>query len=262
MHLHAAQLPPAGSFRSALLRFSLARSGVDRIVVLSAYWKEVLAELAPEISDKLVVLANPIDASIADSVYARRLLSAWEQEAERVVTFLGRVGFRKGIDTVLDAARVLRRDNLRKIKIRAFGDGALNTIRSQIRSEELSNVLDLPGWVSAESKLEVLTSSYCNILPSRNEGLPLSVLEALGCGIPCIVSDIPAHIAAFGGLPGVFFHKTGDHLSLLENLASLASISSEEYGKLCIETRMGASERFGQETIVNKTRELISGFNL
>lgn len=48
------------------------------------------------------------------------------------------------------------------------------------------------GRVMGEDKEHLLKYSYVNCLVSSSEGMPLSLLEAMSYGKPCIVSDIPA----------------------------------------------------------------------
>ena len=45
--------------------------------------------------------------------------------------------------------------------------------------------IEAKGWVSEQEKLELLQKSSLLIMPSAYEGQPLTILEALACGLPC-----------------------------------------------------------------------------
>jgi glycosyltransferase involved in cell wall biosynthesis len=47
------------------------------------------------------------------------------------------------------------------------------------------------GWLEKEELWKIYLASDLFVMPSLNEGMPNVLLEALGCGIPCIGSDIP-----------------------------------------------------------------------
>lgn len=48
--------------------------------------------------------------------------------------------------------------------------------------------VEFPGLVTGEEKARIWENAELFILPSRWEGLPLSILEALGHGVPCVVT--------------------------------------------------------------------------
>lgn len=63
-------------------------------------------------------------------------------------------------------------------------------LRNRIRSMKHAGRVRLAGWVAAT---EIWQSTDLVLMPSRFEGAPNVVLEALGQGIPVLASDIPAH---------------------------------------------------------------------
>lgn len=107
---------------------------------------------------------------------------------EFLLVCAARLSEQKGVDILLDAiARVLR-DGV-QCKCVIVGDGPLRTQLS-----EQSQKLGLSGQVCfegfREDVLPYLQSANAFILTSRFEGLPLSILEAMACGLPCIVTDV------------------------------------------------------------------------
>lgn len=132
------------------------------LVVLSNYWQE---KLQPIIGDCLVV-ENPVDPKITidDSILrkAKQLL------------LLGRPDPVKGHSFAFDIARRLQEAGWELI--------ATGTEHNEAGIKGL-------GWVTEQEKLRLLQESTAILIPSKFEGQPLVMLEALAAGCPVIASD-------------------------------------------------------------------------
>ena len=53
-----------------------------------------------------------------------------------------------------------------------------------------------PGWVRGEEKDRLLREADVFFLPSYNEGMPMSVLDAMGYGLPVVTTNV-------GGIPKI-----------------------------------------------------------
>lgn len=99
----------------------------------------------------------------------------------------------KGQDILIDAVAMLPPEILDKTVFLLFGDGPeLEKCRQKIKSLGLESSFRLPGQIqNASSYLKALDVF---ILPSRKEGLPFSILEAMQAGRPIVASRV-------GGVP-------------------------------------------------------------
>jgi len=93
----------------------------------------------------------------------------------------------KGQDILLDALS-LPHWRERRIRVSLVGDGPQErTLRRQAERLRLSCV----EFTGHQSDIEnVLSKHHALILPSRQEGMPLAVVEAMICGRPCIATDV------------------------------------------------------------------------
>jgi glycosyltransferase involved in cell wall biosynthesis len=80
------------------------------------------------------------------------------------------------------------------------------------------------GFADGELREELFSNAFSYVLPSDIEGMPLSLLEALGHHRICIVSDIPEnHVDETNCL----FFKTNDEKSLSEKMVALCNITKK-----------------------------------
>jgi glycosyltransferase involved in cell wall biosynthesis len=96
-----------------------------------------------------------------------------------VVAMVGARNVNKGGDRVLDACRRLRRADL--VPVMA-GEGWPRGAQADFIGV---------GSTDAAGVRTVLQAADVFVFPSLSEGMPNAVLEALACGVPCIVSDRP-----------------------------------------------------------------------
>lgn len=103
------------------------------------------------------------------------------------VSYVGRIDYYgKGIDLLLDAIKMLREEGWsEKIRFSFFG-GKYDETPSLIN--EFKPMAEWYGFVSGEDKSKAYNNAHVFILPSRSEGMPVSILEALSFGAPCIVT--------------------------------------------------------------------------
>ena len=110
--------------------------------------------------------------------------------------FLGRIGKRKGIFDLLKAITNQKSDFRNKLKLIVGGDGDIKLLEETIEQNQIGDMVNFVGWVRGDKKEELLNNSDILILPSYNEGLPISILEGMSFSMPIISTDV-------GGIPQV-----------------------------------------------------------
>jgi len=71
------------------------------------------------------------------------------------------------------------------------GDGPYRgSLEKMAEGYSLKERVIFKGNVSPEQVVNILREAHIYVLPSYSEGLPQSLLEAMACGLPCIVTDI------------------------------------------------------------------------
>ena len=122
------------------------------------------------------------------------------------VMFAGQQSLRKGIRYILQA---LEQMYDKTIELHCFGHGSKETEKDFAEYKGESKVVQ-HGTVSQEILSEEFNSSDLLVLPSLEEGYGLVVIQALACGLPCLVSEqVGAKDALVEGTNGMVV-KGGD----------------------------------------------------
>jgi glycosyltransferase involved in cell wall biosynthesis len=107
--------------------------------------------------------------------------------------FLGRLAVeQKGLDLLVNAYGAARREHERLPDLLIAGPdyrGGGAVLEALVSRLGLGDKVQLTGPVFGETKSQLIAGAYVFVHPSRWEGMPLSILEALGQGTPCLVSQ-------------------------------------------------------------------------
>lgn len=163
-------------------------SRLDRLIVLSASWRDFFVSIGVS-PDKVSILNNITDPADREKV-ARK-----PGEPVRLL-FLGEIGPRKGVFDLLKAMALLQDSAPGKAWLEIGGNKNEEALKEAIRSQHLEPCVHFNGFVSGDLKKELLSRTDVFVLPSYNEGLPISILEAMSYG--CAVISTPV-----GGIPEV-----------------------------------------------------------
>jgi glycosyltransferase involved in cell wall biosynthesis len=98
----------------------------------------------------------------------------------------------KGIDVLVDAAALLAND-LPDLRVVLAGSGQDETLlRARVLASGLQERVEFVGWVNGADRDAELSKASLFVLPSRTEGFPLALLEAMWQGVPCIATEVGA----------------------------------------------------------------------
>lgn len=105
-----------------------------------------------------------------------------------LAVFTGRIDAAKGLAELVAAWRAVA-DRRRDARLWIVGDGPFESdLRRQIEAENLSSRVVLAGIFDDVS--DVLAAADLFVLPSHEEGMSQSLLEAMAAGLPTVASDI------------------------------------------------------------------------
>jgi D-inositol-3-phosphate glycosyltransferase len=164
---------------ATLGRWSARRA--DAVVVYNETVRERIARLAPRA--RLEWIDNPIDTDLfrppsPDERARLRAGLGWDERPR--VLFVGRAVEKKGLEVALEAAR------------EANGSFVLAVAGGEVPAVAGTHVERL-GVLPRERIALVYRAADALLAPSRGEGLPLAVLEALASGLPVVASDDPGY---------------------------------------------------------------------
>lgn len=158
-----------------------------------------LVEIAVDLGvrpDKVHLLPNGVDA---DSFPMLRRADARKRlglsAGNRIVLFVGHLLPVKGVDVLLEAVHLLRERRVAADGIMLVMAGAgpmCGWIARHVARNGLKDSVKLLGHVSREDIALWMNAADALVLPSRNEGCPNVVLEALACGTPVVASRVGA----------------------------------------------------------------------
>lgn len=184
LHLHGAEFhvfyeQECGPWRRRLIRSIFDHAG--HVIVLSETWRKWVRGIS--INPNLSVIYNPVTVPQPAPDWARRVPGR--------TLFFGRVGARKGTYDLLQAAAVIKDAHL---SLHIGGDGEVAKATAAAAELGLASQVQLLGWVRGDTKRDALAEAMIYALPSYNEGLPMSVLEAMAAGLPILSTPV-------GGIP-------------------------------------------------------------
>ena len=161
----------------------------DEIIVLSDEWKDMIAETTDPA--KIHVICNysiPQDKDDIEHASSTRYNN-------HQILFLGEIGKRKGAYDLPDiVAKVCEKDPQAEFAICGEGS-AKEEVQRKIQKSYIDNVR-FPGWVRGAEKKKLLMESSVYFLPSYQEGMPMSILDAMGYGLSVVSTDV-------GGIPKI-----------------------------------------------------------
>lgn len=117
-----------------------------------------------------------------------RATSRLDKSEEVEILFSGQLIDRKGVDVLL-AAFVRAADKDPRLRLRLLGSGPERSRYTGIVPDHLSNRVDFMGHIEPENLPSVFAKADIFCLPSRHDGWGIVVNEALGAGLPILVSD-------------------------------------------------------------------------
>lgn len=156
------------------------------------------------------ILENGIDAD----VYAEAITS--NQGGAHSFAALGRLGQRKGTYDLLDAVEIAVK-SVSDLKCYLAGDGEIEKVKKKIKERGLEDHIFVTGWVECEEKLQLLKKVSTVVLPSYNEGLPMSILEGMAAGKAIISTSVGAIPEVVGKENGILI-EAGDKQALADAL--------------------------------------------
>jgi glycosyltransferase involved in cell wall biosynthesis len=147
--------------------------------------------------------------------------------------FVGRVVYQKGLDLLLMALSELRE---LKWTLDIVGDGPrVERLRNQAVELNIGERVNFLGWQSRQMLPKTFQQANVFVNPSRHEGMPNAVLEAMASGLPVLASRI-------AGNEELVTEQTGV-LVLREDVDSLRAALARLIPDVAGRAHMGAAAR-------------------
>ncbi len=143
------------------------------------------------------VIPNGLDNATPKTASLRKGLGQFTASHGVNLIAVGRLAREKGFDTLIQAY-VDYPEELANTGVVVFGDGPLrDTFQAQISEAGLDDQIMLVGYADAAGLMPHFDAL---VMPSRTEGLPMTVLEALRAELPIIATRVGGVPAALDGL--------------------------------------------------------------
>jgi len=176
---------------------------------------------------------------------------------EKVIIFIGTLRPVKGVRYLIEAMRMIA-EGYKRTRLLLVGDGEeRGYLEKLVNKMGLEDCVSFIGRVPHERALTYMVTSDVFVLPSLSEGFPMTILEAMACGLPIVATRI-------GGLPEVIEDGRSGFLVEPENPKEIAErvlllLEDNELRKRISLNNKERVEKYSWQHIVNRLAEVYSG---
>lgn len=162
----------------------------DCILVPSQGAAVDLARFAGIAEERIHVVASPVITPQFQALAAQEPEHPWFRDnGPPIILGVGELSARKDFATLVSAFALLRRH--RDCRLVIFGEGRRREQLERLAQElDVAPYLALPGFVA--NPYPYMARAAVFALPSRWEGMPVVLIEALGLGTPVVATDCPS----------------------------------------------------------------------
>ena len=255
------QLLPGGGSKSDLSA-SVWRKKVNMLdgeniyYVACSKWLETEAKASALLKEqKITSIPNTIDVHIYrkhDKQQARQQLGL--PTDKKIILFVSQrvTDKRKGMDYFVESIS-------RLAQINASANNNIGIAILGGHSEDVAGNLALPvyplGYVNDEKKIvKVYNAADVFVLPSLEDNLPNTIMEAMACGVPCVGFKV-------GGIPEEIDHKKNGYVAEYRNAEDLAHginwiLNESDYKALSENAIHKVTHLYSQQSVALKYQEV------
>lgn len=197
-----------------------------KIIVVSEATKLDILTYYPKTKTKKIAVVhngfnNELYQPLADSKKTDFILNKYGLTAPYFL-YIGRLEKKKNTATLIESFAIVKENNpdiSEKLVLIGNAGYGYDEIQYIIEEFNLNRQVLMPGWVLEEELAYILNAASAFIFPSKHEGFGIPVLQALACGVPTAVSDLPVlhEIAA----DSVLYFNQNDKNSLARALEKI-----------------------------------------
>lgn len=226
-----------------------------KIIAVSKENCSFIKELFPGVKPEIVQAGYDPKVFNIQDYDKKEILSKYKIDytGQKVVLYAGRLSYLKGVDILLNAAKIYENENIVTV---IAGNGALRKeLKCLAKKLELKNVHFI-GHKSQRTLKKLYNIADVFAMPSRMEAFGLVAIEALACGTPVVCTEA-------GGMKEYINSKVGKVIEP-ENPKALARAlknvinNSNKYNREALENYV--KDKFTQDKSINKLVQIYNKY--
>ncbi|MES1926140.1 glycosyltransferase [Salinisphaera sp. T31B1] len=224
----------------------------DAIVGVSQAVADDLSECTGLARASITTAPNPVvDDALRDAATRRSDHPWFAADEPPVVLGVGRLLDQKDPATLMHAFARVR--STRPLRLMLIGDGPLRTAMMRLADTlGLADDVMLPGW--DDHPFPAMAGAAVFVLPSKWEGLPGVLIQALACGCPVVATDCP------GGSAEILDHGAYGRLVPVADVDAMAEAITATLDDPPDRARLKArAEDYSAERSARRYAELMTG---
>lgn len=227
----------------------IASACSTQIACVSEHDRQLALQFGVTKSEKLIVIHNGLQEQPFLQANNLKMKQALNLDEDIIITFVGRLASPKEPKFLLESLK-----HFPEAKVLIVGDGPMRAeLEAHISQNQLAERVLLLG--TRTDIPDILAASDIFVLPSRWEGLPLVIIEAMFAGLPIVASRV-------GGIPELvqenvngFLVPRSDSAALSQALKMLIADKSlrEQMGQM---SRQRALQKFTMHRMIEEYKKL------
>jgi glycosyltransferase involved in cell wall biosynthesis len=236
-------------------RAVLFTSEDERLLARESFWLY-------RVHEAVVAYGTKTPPNDAEALRANFYVNYPELRGKRVLLFLSRIQEKKGCDILIEAfTKVAGLDpNLHLLMAGPDQTGWVATLQAQALLLGVAGRITWPGMLQGDMKWGAFYASEAFVLPSHQENFGIAVAEALGCGLPVLISDkvnIWHEIKADGA--GIVHPDTAEGTA--RTLQSWLAMDEEGRLKMAQQAKVTFEQRFTVDAMARSLLETIERYS-